>query len=189
MVATLTRLFHETSEASGGARANPAKRREMENNSRRLGALFAKLNTADISANASLKLIQLCQALDARDYSSALQIQVRMSIVLSIYFHIAVVWVGVVHPWWHISLCPGWVDYKWLWRVRFLASYVEANDQNSSELDEMILWMRSETSPSPPLMNCTLWAFFRPLGRWEEMCIGIVPSGSLPFYLWWISWL
>ncbi|BBN16840.1 protein transport protein SEC31 [Marchantia polymorpha subsp. ruderalis] len=79
VVATLTRLFHETSEASGGARANPAKRREMENNSRRLGALFAKLNTADISANASLKLIQLCQALDARDYSSALQIQVGLT--------------------------------------------------------------------------------------------------------------
>ncbi|KAG6544223.1 hypothetical protein Mapa_014326 [Marchantia paleacea] len=79
VVATLTRLFHETSEASGGARANPAKRREMENNSRRLGALFVKLNTADISANASSKLIQLCQALDAGDYSSALQIQVGLT--------------------------------------------------------------------------------------------------------------
>ncbi|KAL2612070.1 hypothetical protein R1flu_023762 [Riccia fluitans] len=79
VVATLTRLFNETSAASGGPRANPAKRREIENNSKRMGALFAKLNAADISANASSKLIQLCQALEAGDYSTALQIQVGLT--------------------------------------------------------------------------------------------------------------
>ncbi|KAL3683229.1 hypothetical protein R1sor_001251 [Riccia sorocarpa] len=79
VIVTLTRLFNETSAASGGPRANPAKRREVENNSKRMGALFAKLNAADISANASSKLIQLCQALDAGEYSTALQIQVGLT--------------------------------------------------------------------------------------------------------------
>jgi protein transport protein SEC31 len=76
VVSILTRLYNETSEAVGGSRANPAKKREIDNNSRKLGALFAKLNAADISANASSKLIQLCQALDAGDFVSARQIQV-----------------------------------------------------------------------------------------------------------------
>ncbi|KAJ6385250.1 hypothetical protein OIU77_028438 [Salix suchowensis] len=75
VIVTLTRLFNETSEALGGARANPARRREIEDNSRKIGALFAKLNSGDISKNASDKLVQLCQALDRNDFSSALQIQ------------------------------------------------------------------------------------------------------------------
>ncbi|KAA8520202.1 hypothetical protein F0562_014458 [Nyssa sinensis] len=49
VITTLTRLFNETSEALGGSRANPAKKREIEDNSRKLGALFAKLNSGDIS--------------------------------------------------------------------------------------------------------------------------------------------
>uniref|UniRef100_A0A803LC38 Sec16 Sec23-binding domain-containing protein n=1 Tax=Chenopodium quinoa TaxID=63459 RepID=A0A803LC38_CHEQI len=79
VITTLTRLFNETSEALGGARAVPAKKREIEDNSRKLGALFAKLNTGDISQNAAEKLIQLCQALDNGDYSTALQIQVLLT--------------------------------------------------------------------------------------------------------------
>ncbi|KAI5442427.1 hypothetical protein KIW84_011485 [Lathyrus oleraceus] len=75
IVSTLTRLFNETSEALGGSRANPAKRREIEDNSKRLGGLFAKLNSGDISKNASDKLLQLCQALDNGDFGTALQIQ------------------------------------------------------------------------------------------------------------------
>lgn len=78
MIATLTRLFNETSEALGGARANPAKKREIEDNSKKLGALFAKLNSGDISKNASEKLVQLCQSLDNGDFSTALQIQVAL---------------------------------------------------------------------------------------------------------------
>lgn len=77
IVTTLTRLFNETSEALGGSRANPAKRREIEDNSKRLGGLFAKLNSGDISKNASDKLLQLCQALDNGDFGTALQIQVN----------------------------------------------------------------------------------------------------------------
>ncbi|CAN1132534.1 Protein transport protein SEC31 homolog B [Linum perenne] len=79
VVATLTRLFNETSEALGGARANPAKKREIEDNSKKIGVLFAKLNSGDISKNASDKLIQLCQALDKGDFSTALQIQVFLT--------------------------------------------------------------------------------------------------------------
>ncbi|KAF2293722.1 hypothetical protein GH714_004326 [Hevea brasiliensis] len=79
VITTLTRLFNETSEALGGSRANPARKREIEDNSRKIGALFAKLNSSDISKNASDKLIQLCQALDKNDFSTALQIQVLLT--------------------------------------------------------------------------------------------------------------
>ncbi|KAK8639817.1 hypothetical protein V6N13_138184 [Hibiscus sabdariffa] len=79
VITTLTRLFNETSQALGGARANPAKKREIEDNSKKIGALFAKLNSGDISKNASDKLIQLCQALDNNDFGTALQIQVLLT--------------------------------------------------------------------------------------------------------------
>ncbi|XP_047978575.1 protein transport protein SEC31 homolog B-like [Salvia hispanica] len=79
VIATLTRLFNETSEALGGSRANPAKKREIEDNSKKLGALFAKLNSGDISRNAAEKLVQLCHALDNGDFSTALQIQVILT--------------------------------------------------------------------------------------------------------------
>ncbi|KAH6759783.1 transducin family protein / WD-40 repeat family protein [Perilla frutescens var. frutescens] len=79
VIATLTRLFNETSEALGGARANPAKKREIEDNSKKLGALFAKLNSGDISKNAAEKLVQLCHALDNGDFGTALQIQVLLT--------------------------------------------------------------------------------------------------------------
>ncbi|KAK3008587.1 hypothetical protein RJ639_013167 [Escallonia herrerae] len=79
VITTLTRLFTETSEALGGSRANPAKRREIEDNSKKLGALFLKLNSGDISKNAAEKLVQLCQALGNGDFSTALQIQVLLT--------------------------------------------------------------------------------------------------------------
>lgn len=79
VIATLTRLFNETSEALGGSRANPGKKREIEDNSRKIGALFAKLNSGDISRNAADKLVQLCQALDNGDFGTALQIQVLLT--------------------------------------------------------------------------------------------------------------
>ncbi|KAF3437366.1 hypothetical protein FNV43_RR20119 [Rhamnella rubrinervis] len=79
VINTLTRLFNETSEALGGARANPGKKREIEDNSRKIGALFAKLNSGDISKNAADKLVQLCQALDNGDFGTALQIQVLLT--------------------------------------------------------------------------------------------------------------
>ncbi|PSS26483.1 Protein transport protein SEC31 B like [Actinidia chinensis var. chinensis] len=79
VISTLTKLFNETSEAVGGSRANPAKKREIEDNSRKIGALFAKLNSGDISKNAAEKLVHLCRALDNGDFITALQIQVQLT--------------------------------------------------------------------------------------------------------------
>jgi protein transport protein SEC31 len=76
VIATLTRLFDETSKAMGGSQA---KKREVEDNSRKIGALFAKLNTGDISPNVSSKLIQLCGALDGSDFATAMQLQILLT--------------------------------------------------------------------------------------------------------------
>jgi len=76
VIATLTRLFDETSKAMGGSQA---KKREVEDNSRKIGALFAKLNTGDISPNVSSKLIQLCVALDSSDFATAMQLQILLT--------------------------------------------------------------------------------------------------------------
>lgn len=79
VITTLTRLYNETSEALGGSRANVAKKREIEDNSKKIGSLFAKLNSGDISPNAASKLTQLCQALDSGDFAAALHIQVVLT--------------------------------------------------------------------------------------------------------------
>lgn len=79
VVATLSRLYNETSEALGGARANPAKKREIDDNSRKLGGLFFRLNKADISPNARTKLVQICQSIDSGDYATASQLQVSLT--------------------------------------------------------------------------------------------------------------
>lgn len=79
VVATLSRLYNETSEALGGARANPAKKREIDDNSKKLGGLFARLNHSDISPNARTKLIQICQSIDSGDYNTAIQLQVSLT--------------------------------------------------------------------------------------------------------------
>ncbi|KAK3125901.1 hypothetical protein QOZ80_7BG0611160 [Eleusine coracana subsp. coracana] len=79
VIATLTRLFDETSKALGGSQATQAKKREIEDNSRKIGALFAKLNSGDISPNVSSKLIQLCSALDSSDFATAMHLQVLLT--------------------------------------------------------------------------------------------------------------
>ncbi|XP_024987452.1 protein transport protein SEC31 homolog B-like [Cynara cardunculus var. scolymus] len=79
VIGTLTRLFNETSEALGGSNAVPAKKREIDDNSKKIGALFAKLNNGDISKNAGEKLVQLCQSLDRGDFATALKIQVDLT--------------------------------------------------------------------------------------------------------------
>ncbi|KAI3681295.1 hypothetical protein L6452_36085 [Arctium lappa] len=79
VISTLMRLFTETSEAMGGSHAVPAKKREIDDNSKKLGALFAKLNSGDISKNAAEKLVLLCQALDRGDFPTALKIQVDLT--------------------------------------------------------------------------------------------------------------
>ncbi|XP_042408152.1 protein transport protein SEC31 homolog B-like isoform X1 [Zingiber officinale] len=79
VVTTLTRLYNETSAALGGANASAPKKREIEDNSRKIGSLFLKLNSGDISPNAAAKLTQLCQALDSGDFAAALHIQVILT--------------------------------------------------------------------------------------------------------------
>ncbi|XP_047315605.1 protein transport protein SEC31 homolog B-like [Impatiens glandulifera] len=79
VIATLTRLFNETSEVLGGPRAVPAKKREIEDNSRKIGALYEKLNRGDISKNAAEKLVHISQALDNGDFNTALQVQVQLT--------------------------------------------------------------------------------------------------------------
>ncbi|KAG2257126.1 hypothetical protein Bca52824_076420 [Brassica carinata] len=74
IVATLTRLFKETSDTLG-----PAKKRDIEGISKKVGSLFAKLNNEDISKHAAEKLSLLCQALDKQDFNAALQIQTHMA--------------------------------------------------------------------------------------------------------------
>lgn len=76
VIGTLTKLYEDTSRALGAPNAVAARKREIDDNSKRIGALFAKLNNADISPNAASKLVQLCQALDKGDISAALHIQV-----------------------------------------------------------------------------------------------------------------
>uniref|UniRef100_A0A0E0ANQ7 Sec16 Sec23-binding domain-containing protein n=1 Tax=Oryza glumipatula TaxID=40148 RepID=A0A0E0ANQ7_9ORYZ len=76
VIATLTRLFDETSKAMGGSQV---KKREIEDNSRKIGTLFAKLNSGDISPNVSSKLIQLCSALDSGDFATAMHLQVLLT--------------------------------------------------------------------------------------------------------------
>lgn len=79
VVTMLTRLFNTTSEALGGPCAYPSKKREIEDNSRKIGSLFAELNSGDISPNAASKLRQFCQALDSGEFVGALQIQVQLT--------------------------------------------------------------------------------------------------------------
>jgi len=79
VIGTLTRLFDETSKALGGSQATQAKKREIEDNSRKIGALFSKLNSGDISSNVSSKLIQLCSAIDASDFATAMHLQVLLT--------------------------------------------------------------------------------------------------------------
>ncbi|KAF3781972.1 transport protein SEC31-like protein B [Nymphaea thermarum] len=79
VVETLRRLYEETSRILGAPNAVTNRRREIDDNSRRLGSLFAKLNSEDISPNAATKLVQLCQALDKGDFSGALHIQVLLT--------------------------------------------------------------------------------------------------------------
>ncbi|XP_072975140.1 protein transport protein SEC31 homolog B-like isoform X2 [Typha angustifolia] len=77
VITTLTKLYNETSKALGGPQGS--KKREIEDNSKKIGSLFAKLNGGDISRNAASKLIQLCSALDNGDFPAAMHLQVLLT--------------------------------------------------------------------------------------------------------------
>ncbi len=59
-----------------------AKKREMDDNSRRIGALFWKLNEGQVAPHVLQKLLQLCAALDAGNWPAAAHIQVRLPTAL-----------------------------------------------------------------------------------------------------------
>lgn len=52
------------------------KKREMDDNTKKIGQLFWRLNARDVSEGVVPKLIQLCQAIDAADWHTANHIQV-----------------------------------------------------------------------------------------------------------------
>lgn len=53
-----------------------AKKREMDDNSRRIGSLFWKLNEGQVAPHVLQKLMHLCAALDAGNWPAAAHIQV-----------------------------------------------------------------------------------------------------------------
>ena len=76
VVRSLTALFKACEAAAG---ANPAKKREVEDSSKRIAGLLWKLNQDDVSASVCGKLLQLCTALDRGDVAGATQVQVALT--------------------------------------------------------------------------------------------------------------
>jgi len=74
---TNTLTHADTPTGSCLAFANtPAKRREMDDNSKKLGLLLWRLNAGEVSEGVLPKLAQLCQAIQAADWHTANHIQV-----------------------------------------------------------------------------------------------------------------
>ena len=72
IVASLGALY----AACAPAAQQPGRKREMDDNSKRLGGLFWRLNKGDVSDDVIARLKALCGALDERNYPYAQQIQV-----------------------------------------------------------------------------------------------------------------
>ena len=73
---SLKALFQQCEAAAG---ANPARKKEVEDSSKRIAGLLWKLNRADVSASVCGKLLQLCASLDAGDVAAASQAQVALT--------------------------------------------------------------------------------------------------------------
>lgn len=76
VVTSLKNLYQAAESLAGG---NPAKRRELDDATRKLGGLLWRLNCGEVSQSVASKLQQLCVALDAGDYASAGHMQVMMT--------------------------------------------------------------------------------------------------------------
>ena len=76
VVVSLSALYRNCSAV---AASNPIKKREMDDNSKRLATLFYSLNAGDVSTKVCTKLKDLCRALDSGDFASASHIQVGMT--------------------------------------------------------------------------------------------------------------
>ena len=74
VIASLRALVQACAAGLAGV---PAKKREMEDNSKRVGGLFWRLNARQVSAPVCAALGQLAAALDAGDLATASQIQAR----------------------------------------------------------------------------------------------------------------
>ncbi|KXZ53102.1 hypothetical protein GPECTOR_8g92 [Gonium pectorale] len=75
VVASLSNLYNTCLPLAN----NPAKKREMDDNTKKIGQLFWKLNAGEVSASVIPKLQQLCAAIDAGDWHTANHIQVQMT--------------------------------------------------------------------------------------------------------------
>lgn len=75
IVASLTSLYNTVAPT---AVAGP-KKKEMDDNSKRLGQLFWKLNAHQVSDGVVGKLQQLCAALDGGDFATASHIQINLT--------------------------------------------------------------------------------------------------------------
>ncbi|PNH06272.1 Protein transport protein Sec31A [Tetrabaena socialis] len=75
VLVSLTNLFNTCTPLAN----NPAKKREMDDNTKKIGQLFWKLNSGEVSASVVPKLQQLCAAIDAGDWHTANHIQVQMT--------------------------------------------------------------------------------------------------------------
>lgn len=64
-------------QACGAAAGQPGRKREMDDNSKRLAALFWRLNKGDVSEPVAGALLQLSAALGEGNYALAAHIQVR----------------------------------------------------------------------------------------------------------------
>jgi protein transport protein SEC31 len=76
VIACLTESYNICAKAYEG---NPGKKREVDDNSRRLGILFFKLNMGDIKPSVKASLLELCKALSARDFVSASKIHISLT--------------------------------------------------------------------------------------------------------------
>lgn len=63
-----------------------AKKREMDDNSKKLGQLFWKLNAGELSAELLPQLQQLCLAIDAANWTAASGIQVGTCVEFRTWF-------------------------------------------------------------------------------------------------------
>jgi protein transport protein SEC31 len=73
---SLRAMYDVCAQAAGG---NPAKRKEMEDSSKRLAVLLFKANIGEVSSSVTEKLKSLAQALDMADYQSAQNIQMALT--------------------------------------------------------------------------------------------------------------
>jgi protein transport protein SEC31 len=76
VVASLGHLYASCVAAAAG---NAAKKRELDDSSKKLGALFWRMNKRDVSPSVQSKLTLLCAALDKSDFVSAGQVHQQLT--------------------------------------------------------------------------------------------------------------